>query len=161
MTSLAHILVSVTATLFVGLAGVLAVFVIGVRTRNPKVLQVVRVVQRDVLNPGALRAAGTPESPWSVIRHRGRTSGTEYETPIATHREGDEFFVTLPYGRGTQWLKNVLAAEGAALLVGGDEIAVVDPRIVPIETTPLAEKDRSAIAVFGVTEALVLRAAPA
>ncbi|MDZ8172959.1 nitroreductase/quinone reductase family protein [Microbacterium xanthum] len=161
MTSLARVLVSIAVTLAVGLAAVLAVFVIGVRAKNPKVLRAVRVVQRDVLNPGAMRGAGTHESPWTVIRHRGRTSGKEYETPIATHREGDEFFVTLPYGRGTQWLQNVLAADGATLVVGGEEIAVFDPRIVPIETTPMAQRDRAAIAVFGVTEALVLRTAPA
>jgi len=31
--------------------------------------------------------------------------------------------------------------------------------VVPIETTPMAQKDRAAIAIFGVTDALVLRVA--
>ena len=159
MKPLARVLLSVLTVALVGAVAVLAAFVVGVRTKNPSVLRAARVIQRDVMNRGAMRTAGTTESPWTIIRHRGRSSGTVYETPIGTHREGDLFYVTIPYGPGTQWLRNVLAAGGATLITGGEEIEVVDPRVVPIETTPMAQKDRAAIAIFGVTDALVLRVA--
>lgn len=137
----------------------LVTFVIGVRIRNPVVLRFARVVQRDLMNPGALRNAGGSDSPWAVIRVPGRRTGRVYDTPAGVRRVGDDLYVSLPYGQGTQWLQNVLAAGGPTVLLDGAEISATDPEVVPIALTPIADTDRAAIAVFGVTHALRLRAA--
>ena len=146
--------------LLVGAALVAAVvFVLGVRTRNPHVLRFARAMQRDVVNPGALRDAGTTGSPWAVVRAPGRVSGKVYDTPVAVQRVGDELYISLPYGEATQWLRNVRAAGGATVLHDGHEIEATAPEIVPIQQTPLANADRLAITIFGVTHALQLHAA--
>ncbi|WP_404431997.1 hypothetical protein LG299_15935 [Microbacterium lacus] len=136
-----------------------AVFVVGVRTRDPRVLRFARVMQRDMMNPGALRDAGTVASPWAIVRVPGRVSGRIYDTPVGVQRVGDKLYITLPYGEGTQWLKNVRAAGGATVLHNGLEIDATVPELVPIGQTPVAAADRVAIAVFGVTHALRLHAA--
>ncbi|MGN8551526.1 UNVERIFIED_CONTAM: nitroreductase/quinone reductase family protein [Microbacterium sp. SLM126] len=137
-----------------------AVFVVGVRTRTPRVLRFARAMQRDVVNPRALRDAGTPGSPWAVVRAPGRVSGTVYDTPVGVQRVGDELYISLPYGEGAQWLRNVRAANGATVLHDGHEIEATTPALVPIGQTPMSAADRLAIWVFGVTHALRLQAAP-
>lgn len=135
------------------------VFVAGVRTRNPRVLRFARALQRDVLNPGALRDAGTSGSPWAVVRAPGRVSGRVYDTPVGVVRVGDELYISLPYGEGTQWLRNVRAAGGATVLHDGHEIDATTPELVPIGQTPMAAAERTAIWIFGVTHALRLHVA--
>ncbi|GAA1857909.1 hypothetical protein ACFQZV_02255 [Microbacterium koreense] len=136
----------------------LAVFVVGVRTRHRGVLTFARVVQRDALNPGAMKDAGAAGSSWAIVRVPGRVSGRVYETPVGVVRENDELFISLPYGEGTQWLQNVLAADGATVVHDGAEIEATQPEVVPIVRTPMASRDRVAIAIFGVTHALRLQA---
>lgn len=141
----------------VGIAG--AAFVVGVRTRNESVLLFARKVQRDLMNPGTMKDAGTPGSPWAIVRVPGRVSGRVYDTPVGVQRDGDDLYISLVYGEGTQWLRNVRAAGGATVLHDGREIEAVDPELVPIVHTPMATADRVAISVFGITHALRLRAA--
>ena len=47
-------------------------------TRNPRVLRFARTIQRDKMNPLALRDAGTAASPWAIVRVPGRVSGRVY-----------------------------------------------------------------------------------
>lgn len=153
-------ILSVALAVVVGAAlAAAAVFVVGVRNRSPRVLRFARVLQRDVMNPGALRDAGTTGSPWAVVRVPGRVSGRIYDTPVGVQRVGDELYITLPYGEGTQWLRNVRAAGRATVLHDGLEIEATEPELVPIGQTPMAAADRVAIAIFGVTHALRLHAA--
>jgi len=150
----------VAVALLVGAAlAAMTVFVVGVRTRNPRVLRLARTIQRDNMNPFALRDAGTAGSQWAVVRVPGRVSGRVYDTPVGVQRVGDELYITLPYGEGTQWLRNVRAAGGATVLHNGLEIDATAPEVVPIGQTPMATADRVAIAIFGVTHALRLHAA--
>jgi deazaflavin-dependent oxidoreductase (nitroreductase family) len=134
------------------------VFVVGVRRRDEKVLRFARKVQRDLLNPGTLRDAGTAGSPWAIIRVPGRTSGRVYDTPVGVQRVGDDLYISLVYGDGTQWVRNVRAAGGATVLHDGHEIEAVLPELVAIVQMPMTAADRVAITVFGVTHALRLRA---
>lgn len=151
---------SVIATLVVGAVLVAATaFVVGVRSRDERVLGFARRMQRDVLNRGALRDAGTAGSPWAVVRVPGRVSGRVYDTPVGVKRVGDDLYISLVYGEGTQWLRNVRAAGGATVLHDGREIEATDPEIVPIVQTPIAAADRVAISLFGITHALRLREA--
>ncbi|MEZ3161545.1 nitroreductase family deazaflavin-dependent oxidoreductase [Microbacterium sp. BWT-B31] len=135
-------------------------FVLGVRRKNPTVLRIARVIQRDFANPQALRTAGTPGSPWAVVRHTGRRSGQPYETPVGATAVDDGFFVMLPYGPGAQWVRNVRAAGAATVVVDGREHRV-RPELVPIEQVELSAADRVAARLFAIRYALLLHAAPA
>ncbi|WP_394550573.1 nitroreductase family deazaflavin-dependent oxidoreductase [Agromyces sp. MMS24-JH15] len=83
--------------------------------------------------PVARALAGRRWMPlWAVIRHRGRRSGTAYETPIAVVPTADASIVLigLPWGAKTNWARNVVAAGGASLRWHGRDLDLVDPRII-------------------------------
>ena len=69
---------------------------------------------------------------WALIRHRGRRSGTAYETPIAVVPTADASIVMigLPWGAKTNWARNVVAAGGASLRWKGRDVELGHPRIV-------------------------------
>jgi deazaflavin-dependent oxidoreductase (nitroreductase family) len=126
------------ATLLTILAGALlvlavggAAFVMGMRTKSPLVLGPIVALSRAVLNPRQLRRAGQPGAYASIIRHRGRRTGRAYETPVGVIPDGDAFLIALPYGRRTQWLRNVLASGEATLVTEGATYSVDRPEVVP------------------------------
>lgn len=83
--------------------------------------------------PVARALAGRRGVPlWALIRHRGRRSGTAYETPIAVVPTADASIVMigLPWGATTNWARNVVAAGGASLRWRGRDLELVHPRIV-------------------------------
>jgi deazaflavin-dependent oxidoreductase (nitroreductase family) len=51
----------------------------------------------------------------AVIEHRGRQSGTPYRTPVLLFRDGDQVVVALTYSSKADWVRNVLASEGATI----------------------------------------------
>jgi hypothetical protein len=65
-----------------------------------------------------------------MIRHQGRISGRSYETPIVPFATDDGFLVSLPYGPGTDWAKNVLAHGSAVLVTDGRTYTVDRPEII-------------------------------
>ena len=69
---------------------------------------------------------------WALIRHRGRRSGTAYETPIAVVPTTDPSIVMigLPWGVTTNWARNVVVAGDASLRWRGRDVELVHPRIV-------------------------------
>lgn len=77
-----------------------------------------------VIKPLAGRVPGL-----SLVKHRGRTSGRLYETPVSAFRKGDELAISLGHGR-TDWVKNVLAAGEADVVMSGRQVHIVNPRIV-------------------------------
>jgi deazaflavin-dependent oxidoreductase (nitroreductase family) len=82
--------------------------------------------------PLALRSAGKQGSGTSVIRHVGRRSGRTYETPVVAARRDDSFFIALPYGQRTDWLKNVLAEGSAVIVTNGRAHEVDRPEVIPM-----------------------------
>jgi len=68
--------------------------------------------------------------PWGIVEHTGRRSGRHYGTPVAILRAGDRLVIPVPFGLGTQWVQNVLAAGGATLRWHGRAVPVTDPRVV-------------------------------
>lgn len=79
---------------------------------------------------------------WAVVHHRGRTSGTDYETPVAVvpTRDPDVVLIGLPWGAKTNWARNVVAAGGADLSWKGARRPTTSPRIIgPGEAAALAK----------------------
>lgn len=70
---------------------------------------------------------------FSVIKHRGRSSGKEYETIVTSYRKGDVLAVLLAHGK-TNWVKNVLAAGAADIHVSRKDLHLVNPRVLPAGT---------------------------
>jgi deazaflavin-dependent oxidoreductase (nitroreductase family) len=149
----------VGGVLVLGILAVLAVFVVGLRTKYPPVVDRVRRFARDVGNPQMVKAAGRPGATASIIRHTGRTSGTAYETPVTAVATAEGFVIALPYGPNTDWLKNVLA-QGSAVLVHEGSIHRVDrPQVVSsaAAASDFSARERLGLRLFGVDECLRLR----
>lgn len=66
---------------------------------------------------------------FAIIKYRGRTSGTTYQTPMNVFRHGDSYVFALTYGSDVQWVKNVLAAGEADLRTGDTWVHLVDPEL--------------------------------
>lgn len=79
----------------------------------------------------AVRLAGTRAMPvWAVVHHVGRRSGTTYRTPIAVIPATGVFYVGLPWGRETDWVRNLRAAGGGTMVWRGRAYTVSDPTFV-------------------------------
>jgi deazaflavin-dependent oxidoreductase (nitroreductase family) len=81
-----------------------------------------------LLRPLSKRAPG-----FAVIKHRGRTSGKEFETIVTAYRKDGVLAVLLAHGK-TNWVKNVLAAGAADIHVGRKDLHLVNPRVLPAGT---------------------------
>ena len=151
-------ILTILAALVIALLGLATVFVMGMRTKSPIVLQPLFAVARRWLNPWQLRRAGRPGAYASIIGHRGRRTGRAYETPVGVVASHDAFLVMLPYGSGTHWLRNVMAAGEATLVTEGRTVHVRQPTIVPFSDVAerFSASDRWASRLFAVTECLVL-----
>ena len=101
-------------------------------------------------NRFAVRLAGRRWFPlWAVLRHRGRRSGTEYSIPVAVIPAEDAFLIALPWGRGTDWVRNTVAAQGCTIRWRGREYACTEPEFVG--------KDAALAAAGGVTRRILQR----
>ena len=149
----------VVKVLVLGVLTLGVVFIVGMRNKNPKVLGAVRKMNRAVFNPKQMETAGTPGAYASIIKHVGRTSGTEYQTPVGVVATDEGFVIALPYGDQADWLKNVLAAGRATIVHEGETFEVDEPGVVPIEEAAewFSEKDRKAHEVFNVEQVLRVR----
>jgi hypothetical protein len=67
---------------------------------------------------------------WAVVRHRGRTTGRDLAVPVAVVVTPDSFVINLPWGPRTNWVRNVLAADGCTLRWRGADHPVAEPRII-------------------------------
>ncbi len=91
---------------------------------------------RRVTNPIARRIAGRVP-PFVIVSHRGRRSGKTYRTPVMAFREHDGgYVIALTYGPGTDWVRNVLAAEGCDLVRGGKTGRLTQPLLVDAADPP-------------------------
>ena len=149
--------------LVVALGAIGVVFVVGMRTKSPLVLDRIRRFNREVTNPRVLRSAGTPGASASVIHHVGRTSGRSRATPVGPFAVDEDFVIALPYGPGADWVRNVLASGSATLVHEGSTIPIDRPEVVPVELViddlPLSQQ--KVLRVFGVEECLRVQRAPA
>jgi deazaflavin-dependent oxidoreductase (nitroreductase family) len=84
---------------------------------------------RDILNPGMRHLVGI--GPMAEVEHLGRRSGRTYRTPIMAFRDGTRVTIALTYGRDVDWLRNVRAADGCRMRLGGHVLTLGPPRDVP------------------------------
>ena len=139
--------------------GALAVvFVVGMRSKSPVVLNGVRRASRK-MKPVVLKTAGAPGASASVVRHVGRTSGTAYETPVVAVATEGGFVIALPYGPNTDWLKNVLASGSATIVHEGGDHTVDQPEIIDLAdaTSLFSPGDQRAHRLFAVDQGLRVR----
>ena len=106
-----------------------------------------------------MQTAGQPGASASIVRHVGRVSGAEYETPIGPEMTEDGFVVALPYGTNPDWYKNVIAAGSATIVHEGTEYLVDQPELVPAEigNAYFPEQTQRSHLLFGVDDFLLLR----
>ena len=158
-----QILASVLGLVLLGAAGLGALFVGGMRTKWPPVIDRVRRMNRAFFSEQQLEMAGEPGAYAGVVHHVGRKSGTAYATPVTIERLDDDFIIALVYGRRTDWARNVLAAGTATIDLDGDSYEVDRPEIIP--TSQAAEafssSDRMFQRVLATDECLRLQPAAA
>ncbi len=82
-------------------------------------------VNKRIFNPRELRRGKRP-----VLAHVGRASGRTYHTPLDAHRVEGGYIFILVYGARSDWVRNVLQAGHARLLIDGDEINLARPRVI-------------------------------
>ncbi|KWX25262.1 MULTISPECIES: nitroreductase family deazaflavin-dependent oxidoreductase [Mycolicibacterium] len=89
-------------------------------------------LQIKYMNP-AMRPLSKRLPGFTVIKHRGRTSGTPYETIVTSYRKGNVLAVLLAHGK-TNWVKNVLAAGEADVHLFRGDVKITNPRVLPAGT---------------------------
>ena len=104
-------------------------------------------------------------APWlpgfGVVVHRGRRTGHQYRTPVNVFRSGSEYRFALTYGPDTDWVRNVVAAGGCALLTRGHLVRLTAPRLYRDERrTGIRPVERRMLRLLGVADFLALTAAP-
>ncbi|MEU9240787.1 nitroreductase family deazaflavin-dependent oxidoreductase [Streptomyces shenzhenensis] len=91
------------------------------------------------------------------VHHRGRKSGREFTTPVKLFRRGADIVITLPYGPGSDWVKNVLAAGGCEITTRGRRIQVTGPVVFTDDgTTKMPALTRRILSRVEATEFLAL-----
>lgn len=68
--------------------------------------------------------------PYAMIVHRGRRSGKEYRTPVNAFRSGRRLIVGLPYGPGSDWVRNLLVEGRGGVERLGRVRRISDPRVL-------------------------------
>ena len=81
-------------------------------------------------NSTRLKRAGSKRSATAILTHTGRRSGWTYETPLGAAAYGDGFVLSLAYGPGTDWCRNVMAAGRGTLAWKGQTYKLGNPEIV-------------------------------
>lgn len=89
-------------------------------------------LQIKYFNP-AIRPLARRMPTFAIVKHRGRTSGTPYETIVTAYRKGDVLAVGLLHGK-TNWVKNVLAAGEADVHLFSGDVHITNPRVLPAGT---------------------------
>jgi hypothetical protein len=88
---------------------------------------------------------------WAVLVHQGRTSGRTYRTPIAARPTAGGFVIPMPFGAGTQWAKNLIAAGGGTLRWNGADHLIAEPEIIDATEAEAAFSrwQRAGVRAFG------------
>jgi deazaflavin-dependent oxidoreductase (nitroreductase family) len=126
------------------------------------ILDVVRQLNKHVLNPAMIRLAGGKHGSAAVIEHTGRRTGKTYATPVVALPVPDGFIIPLPYGTHVDWLRNVLAARRATIRVRRETYEMSQPEIIdtPTAVSQLSSSRRRTFGGFGIKNFLKIQPAP-
>jgi deazaflavin-dependent oxidoreductase (nitroreductase family) len=116
--------------------------------------EALRAINKRVFNPAMMRLAGRKYWYAAVIRHIGRRSGREYATPVYADRLVDGFVIPLGYGTHVDWLRNVLSANRATIVLRGRTYHVVEPEVVDAASVlpAIPAKRRRVFQVMGIEQ---------
>ena len=85
---------------------------------------------RHVTNPIQRRWAGVIPL-HGIVEHTGRTSGAPYRTPVLVFGDGSPgFAITIGYGLRSDWVRNLLAADGGGLVHRRRHYTLSRPRVL-------------------------------
>lgn len=70
-------------------------------------------------------------APWGVVVHVGRRSGREYRTPVVASVSGTTLTIAVLYGVESDWVKNLLAANGGTFVRRRRALRLTEPRVLP------------------------------
>jgi len=86
---------------------------------------------KSVSNRIFLKISGRRLRAYSIVRHVGRTSGSEYHNPVSAYPLGDGFVIAVLYGIRSQWVRNVMAVGRFVLRTKNRDYALERPEIIP------------------------------
>jgi deazaflavin-dependent oxidoreductase (nitroreductase family) len=112
-------------------------------------------------NKAGLNRVVKHAAPWAptlgLIVHTGRRTGHRYETPVMVFPAPGGFVIALTYGPGTEWVKNVVAADGCELRTGGRTLNMISPRVYHDEARAgIRPLERRALKLIGAADFLSL-----
>jgi deazaflavin-dependent oxidoreductase (nitroreductase family) len=84
---------------------------------------------RGAINDMTLRLAG--HAAFADLEHAGRKSGIVRHTPVRAFRAGDTVIIGLNFGRQSDWYQNIKAAGTCRIRLGGEQLALGAPALVP------------------------------
>jgi deazaflavin-dependent oxidoreductase (nitroreductase family) len=100
------------------------------RARGSRVRELLRRVAK-VTAPLARPLAGRRWMPiWAVVHHIGRQSGRAYSVPVAIAATDTHMYIPVPFGPGTQWVQNVMAAAGCTVVWKGRDVTASEPSLI-------------------------------
>ncbi len=67
---------------------------------------------------------------WAVVHHRGRRTDRDLSVPVTVRAAPGVFVIALPWGPGTNWARNVLAAGGCVVRWKGVDHRVDRPEVL-------------------------------
>ena len=136
-------------------------------SKPPAFVRLVMGPMTRVLNPLIRRLAGRRHFHMAAqIVHRGRRSGRSYVTPATARLNGGLFWVSLTFGSGSDWCRNVLAAGGCIIKWQGQQYLTVHPVIVERSVALAAagrafkRRERVMMRAIGIREFLRLEVVP-
>jgi deazaflavin-dependent oxidoreductase (nitroreductase family) len=117
-----------------------------------------------LINPLSLVIAGRRWMPiLGVLRHRGRSSGRLYATPLGMRPLGDSFVMPLTFSENAGWYRNVEAAGWCVVTYLGRDYTVIDPQVIDYAAAAPAfpRYELLQFRLAGINEYLRMRQAPA
>jgi deazaflavin-dependent oxidoreductase (nitroreductase family) len=134
--------------------------------RPSPLVRVVMGPMTRVLNPLVKKLAGRRHFMMAAqIHHVGRRSGRAYVTPASASLEGDLIVIPLTFGNQSDWSRNVRAAGGARIRLGGVDYQAVRPELVDradaraVVRQAYGPFQRAAFRMLGIRQVMVLRLA--
>ncbi|NUP31558.1 MAG: nitroreductase family deazaflavin-dependent oxidoreductase [Streptomycetaceae bacterium] len=83
-----------------------------------------------LVNKVALRLAGVAAV--ADLKHVERRTGRTHHTPVRAYRSGDLVVIGVNFGRESDWSRNILAAQGCRMRLGGKLLELARPELVPV-----------------------------